>query len=346
MTENLSERLAEQLDHGAPPLGITADAMAAKGRKRVRARRFALGGGLTAGVAVIAAAALVLPAAFGGGGGSAPADVPADVPVNAAEAPAEEQPSHPLPPIDPDKFYDWTSTGDGASTAETEQLTDALWEYLAGKGLDLKQLVEPGDKFVTVTRENFPEFLRRINELMEDTPDGNGESSPVPNGHTQPAYEYGNLIVQYSKDKQYTDTLSVKVSPKDGYLPGPGQPERGVDTQYVPHLFAGCEDIEYGGQSVDAWKTDFTCSDATTSTGEQAAISEALVINPYGTGAYRSLTVVVYRADGSAVTLTDTMQLQDTHVAVADDYLEKKKFALDTDALIALAEALPNVIVK
>jgi len=345
MTENLTERLTEQLDHGAPPLGITADAMAAKGRKRLRARRFALGGGLTAGVAAIAAAVLVLPAAFGGGGGSGPADVPG----NAASGTAEEQPSHPLPSLDPEKSYEWYGDEDeeNTSTAETEQLTDALWQYLAGKGLELLKQGDEYDEFDEVTRENFPEFARQIDELNEIVEEGGGYSS-VPLDHTQPVYAYDrDLILQFSDDGQYLDGLGIKVSPKDSYLPGPGQPERGAgDQQFTPHLYAGCEDLRYDGQGTDGWKTDFTCSDATTSTGEQVAISEVLVVNPGGTGAYRSLTVVVYRADGSALTMTDTMELRDTHIPVADDYLEKKDFALDAEDLIALAEALPSVIVK
>lgn len=345
MTENLGERLTEQLDAAAPPLAIDAEILAAVGRKRVRARRAALGGGLTAGLAAIVAAAVVLPAAFGGGGGSVPADVPSNAADGTTEEPAEEQPSHPLPSIDPDKFYVWYPQDAGTSTAESELLTEALWQYLAGRNLDLRRSGEPGDEYVPVTRENFPEFARQINELNEMVQEGDGFRA-VPLGHTQPVYQYDpSLILQYSEE--YSEWLGIKVSPKDGYLSGPGQPERGSgDQQYVPHLYAGCEDLRYDAQGTGGWKTDFTCTETTTSSGEQVAISEVLGINPSGTGFSRSVTVVVYRADGSALTLADTMSLHDTHIPVADDYLEKKKFALDADALIALAEALPNVIVK
>ena len=339
MTHDLGRRLAEQLDDAAPPLGIDAEILAAVGRKRMRAKRFTVGG-LTAGVAALAAAAVVLPAAFGSGGGPGPAADPSD-----AASAFDEQPSFPLPETDPDTLYYWTAAGPVTATAETERLEEALWEFLQGEGLELKTDGEDGDRFVPVTRENFPGF-GRVEQRLAMRGD---HWEPI--DYVQPVYVLGtDLFLQYDPDGRYSDQLGVTFTPKGGYLPGPGGGEafEGYPAEgFAPHLYAGCEDFRFDAQTStgNAWKADFTCTQTTTGGGEAVDVAELVMNNPTGVS-YRVLTVTVYRADGNAVTLTDRMMhhLVDDAPNLAD--LATTGYALDADALIALAEALPDVIVK
>ncbi|GIG67267.1 hypothetical protein Pen01_35620 [Phytomonospora endophytica] len=140
------------------------------------------------------------------------------------------------------------------------------------------------------------------------------------------------------------------MAPKDGFLPGPDDRDgiEGLpDDAYAPHFYASCHDIRFDAQTSTgkAWNADYTCSETTTSRGERVEVTDLVMNNPANVS-YRTLTVTVYRADGNAVSVTNKMMnhFVDGAPHLAD--LATVDYALDAEGLIALAEALPDVIVE
>ena len=345
MTEDLRSRLADGLRRAAPPTRITTDALVHKGRQRARVRRYALGGGVTAGVAVFAAAALMLQAALGGGTGHAAAD-PSGFPSGTATDGPLAQPEVTLPPIESENDYTWAGRNP-TTTEESTALDTALWDFLSGRGFDMYVMPDGIESTKPLDPATRPRVQRIDDQLARHVPYMGGWKGED-TGYQQPAYELkpnAELLLQLDPDKRYGEYFRLKVFPKGGYLDGPAQNTgRTPSMGFEPHLVGGCDDYTFDSQGATGKLADYECRYGTTSAGERYLLVDETTS---GSGALisRLKTLVLYRADGSAVRLQSSLDCWMENGRPAGFY-EGLEFRMDDAAMVALAEALPDVVVK
>lgn len=359
MTHDLASGLDAELDASSPPTAITPQALIHRGRRRRAVRT----GGLATGLAAVVAGAVFLTGAIGGGG-----TVPSGTATDAAalsgkDRPIPDQPAVTLPELEPGALYAWGKAGPPTDTAEGAQLSAALLAFLTSHDVPNMRLNPPdpanrepsGDadgltvdlsQKVPMTPENYPGMKRYDDALDKWTEYDPGALTATDIGYSQPVYAWGDGASLYVGDDDggtYEQSFDVKLTPKGGYVPGTAVHKGMLPTLgAAPYLTTGCEDYTFDGQ-FDGTKVRYDCKDLTTPSGEQALLVDETVGADHTSMRFR--TLVVYRADGTALTVTLGIVLR---AALGDrpaDYLDTKAFQFTGDDLVALAEALPYVTV-
>ena len=320
-TRELGRSLDAEFAASTPSSAITGDAIIHKGRKVRRHRRLALAGTGAAVVAAAVAVALAVPGVMSEGG------TDDSGPIGEAVV---EQPAFPLPELDPDKGYYWMPLVSGsAPTDETRTLDAAYREHMA-------TLI---DGLVTSDLKPMQRYERGIESQAVDDAEGNNELLP----YSAPLYYGGGAAVR-SEDGEHQDTVTVEVSAKGSFLPGPGQPFGANGGAPAPYLVPGCEDYSYNGHGIEENRlsVDFECSTSTGPDGEQV-LSVTHLLRAAG-GELRSVRqyVVVYRLDGTAIVVTDNLEAIGQEVAD----LRGVEPGLSEQDLLALALAMPDVVVR
>ena len=357
MTQDLGPALDAELDASSPATGITPQALIRTGRRRRAVRT----GGLATGLAAVVAGAVFLTGAIGGGG-TAPSGTAIDAAASTGkDRPIPDQPAVTLPQLEPGALYEWGKGGPPTDTAEGARLSAALLEFLTSHDVPNMRLDPPdtanrepsGDGLtvdlsqkVPMTPENYPGMKRFNDELAKWTEYEPGALSSTDVGYSQPVYAWGDgagLFIGDDDGGTYEQSFDVKLTPKGGYVPGAAVHKGMLPTMgAAPYLTTGCEDYTYNGQ-FDGTKVHYDCKDLTTPSGEQALLVDETVGADHTSMRFR--TLVVYRADGTALTATLGLVLR---AALGDrpaDYLDTKAFQFSGDDLVALAEALPYVTV-
>lgn len=346
MTQDLRSRLTRGLREAAPPTRITTDALIHKGRRRARVRRYALSGGVTAGVAVFAAATLMLQAGLGGGTPNAAGD-PSGSPSVDSTADPLAQPEVTLPPIDPQNDYTWAGRNP-TTTEESAALDTALWDFLNGRGFDMYVMPDGIESTRPLDPASRPRVQRVDDELGRLAPYMGGWTGEE-TGYQQPAYELkpnGELLLQLGPEKQYGEYFTFKVFPKGGYLDGPAQNQDRIPSMgFAPHLVGGCDDYTFDSQGTTGKLADYECHDGTTSAGERYLLVDETTSSS-GELITRLKTLVLYRADGSAVRLQSSLDCWMEWELRPAGFYQGLEFRMDDANMVALAEALPDVIVK
>lgn len=311
MTHELNRRLDEQLDAVAPPSGLNAEDLAARGRKRLTARRSALSGGLTLGIAAVLAGAVFLSGGIGAGGNAADGG-PSGDPSASASTPDGEVPRGKLPPLDPNGTYrwinDWGSSIETPATPMGEQLTDAYFEYLSTvPGADLRTTVH-GDPdnpshWGTVSRSD----LRGMALVDHVIVSGPGLGHPV---YSTPYYENWNVYevtINLNGDR-YGDWIQTEIYPKDSYLPGCGKVKGNMLPEAPAPYVVDCGDdysaYPHGQPEAEAaFEVKYTYTPSTTQNGEQViTVDRDATRTKEGVKESQNVrTVVLYRLDGTAL---------------------------------------------
>ncbi|GIG67261.1 hypothetical protein [Phytomonospora endophytica] len=309
MTRDLARALDEEFAACTPPTAITRELIIHRGRRVRRRRRLALGGGTFGLVAGVVAAALVLAPVAG---------VPIEPPVAIA------QPEFPLPELDPDEEYFWVpSVADGRVTPDTAKLDKAYLEHLAAFG---RPLVTAGANPIT-----------RYTYTL-----GHGDAEFLdPNAYSSPVYFGGDVGVT-ATDGEYMDSIHVRLSAKGSFLPGAGQPKGPNPNAPVPYLVPGCEDYTFDRHLGAPSEIDFECAERTGPNGERMIVVTRVKTAGGGEQWMKERFVVVYRLDGTALTVTDDLVRIDG--AQAD--LRDAGFGLSEEDLVALALAMPDLLVR
>lgn len=233
-----------QLDAAAPPmsLNLTADAMTAIGRRSLRRHRIARTALGAVATAVVTALAIVL---IGPGAHHAP---PPD---------STEQPTYPLPSLDPNRSYTWTmappqeQTSPTTSNDETRRLVEGMWRALSAPDAAYGVATGPSrDELTPATAVHRSERGHR-SEWSLILNESGAEFDYLA---TVPVYSSGGdgpqLYLTMPGDPNGTGpvaTVGVTVWPK-GSFPG-GRPAAGVKSQNVdgwqppaPYLEVNCSD--------------------------------------------------------------------------------------------------------
>ena len=317
--------------------------MGGTGNGKQVSRRTAIGAGLAVVVAGVAAVLLVSgPWARGS----------AHDPAASAQADQGGQREYPYPEVEEGKNYEWASGygpgEDGFGTERTKVLDAALLGTQPLADADLAYWPRGYDDTVEPEAATAGAKLlgRRLQSLypIEGRPGGPLTQLPSLPG-SRPAY-HGRLAVDTRPGDGFHDLLTVDVVPKGSYRKGAGDIGRigSVQGGSAPWLTDGCADYDGHpqlGLDGPAVHTAYTCETVTTSTGLEAfRVTRDRVYE--GGGVYeKSVTVVVYQENGNALVVT---------AALAPDArgagLNGGRPCLDGDAVLAVAEALPEVVVE
>lgn len=326
--------LYAELDELAPPLATDADAMTARGRRRVRTRRMRGYGGLAAFAAVTVGAAYVL------GGLVRPAE-----PV---------QPTYALPELDPAAYDYWTFTYDGSptETPETVRLTNGVWNAVH----TVPGLEYTSDEWLTgwdgKSREGMPPLWRAVNQLaLNGDPDHIVYSAPFYGTFAAPDRTY--LRRSGAAPLGGIDTpaveFDVRLLPKGGYLGANPSADAARPLSLLtwgPYTQPVCADAE----RPDGTSFTYECSETTGPDGRRVLRAVQLITEEYTSSVEQ--TVVVYQSNGDALTLHTTVRW-----ALGLDYesgavkplspqdVANAKAYLTIDELTSIALAIPEVIV-
>ena len=348
----------EALQDEPTPSALDMDALERVGRGKVRRRRLGMAG---SGVAVVTAAALILPGALTGWGETANDHAQGQAATGGQQS--QEQPEFPYPELDPDRKYLYANQDSTGTTAETEELTTAYWEYMSENvpGLTVYNINAPSNP--PVNPDHYPEIKRAVSDLWllpEDTkyPQEYHRSSDLQEktGYERPIYwlsasDYSNdLWFSGDGDEAYS-TMQISIHPKGSFETEPksypdGSPKKAVD----PHLLTGCEDqvITPGPKTI---ATDYDCSTMTGPDGEDVQVVEYSV----WTGAdqeylaEKTVAVAVTLDNGNAVRIEHS--LMGGSLIDGEDHVHGPSPIIDMDPrfdaeqLVDLAVNLPRVVV-
>lgn len=332
MTRDLRRSIDEAFATMTPPSAITRDVIIHKGRRLRRRRRFAFAGGATSVVAAVTALLLAFPV-----GGSTPP--PAGV----------TQPEFPLPTMDPDADYVWSPMTGLEPVTDATAATDDAWRAAfaaaaAETGADVYVNVDPsaptGAEWVPFSEAGYSPVVRRENRLFRVVGGSTWAPDLEETGYVAPYFWGGDLALSRDPGQQ-ADVLSVRVLANGSFLPGAGQPYSSPVDPPAPYAVAGCEDYTYhldAGSSPIA--VDYTCADLAGPAGERVLVVETALAKETGTF-HRELAVVLYRADGTAVVVQDSLTSFDIfRPATLPDAT-----ILDAARLLDIALAMPSVVV-
>lgn len=336
MTRDFGPSLDRELDTASPPTAITADVIIHKGRRQTASRKVYTGA--AALVALVLAAGMVFQIGRTATGG----DV-ADPNPSASTGPL--QPSFPLPEVDPEASWRWTTDGGpGTETETTKALTDAWWAALSGVDGGVPAVIdEDTAEPSAATKEQFDPVTRIVEALVEDVPGAGADESDgegVPQGYTRPVYRLDAAMLFDGLPRP--DSLNVDYFPKGSYVEG-AETAPGEDvTAEWRHLHAGCEDTG----NAAGWRFDYTCVDTAGPNGERVTEIALTVRHPAGDGwpPSRWSIALVYFADGNAVRVVDEapqgMAPEDTTPSIEDP-----QPGLTPHQLAEMVFAMPPVVI-
>ncbi|MEV0650416.1 hypothetical protein AB0I28_34680 [Phytomonospora sp. NPDC050363] len=314
MTKDIRELLDETARHDSLT-AFDADAAVKRGHGALGRRKFAIGGLTTGVVAVIAAAMVALPGVTAPTGGGAD---PASPGVNAADPSVDtEDTQRPegLPKLDPEKYYTWIDDGlwdqegniipfAAESTESTAKYDEAFFDLI-------------DEKFGGFTEGPTPtEFGRMETQVISGAEPYEGTSGEYEivahrliyrlnlafvNGQTDDG------LIAWGKDKGPFERVRVDVRVPDQFTTGVDGPADD-SVKGNPGFFdvIGCSDRTDAIQAGQTREIDVTCREKTTGIGERY-IEVTEVADPGGEYEMTETKLVLYRADGSAVVVTDTV---------------------------------------
>lgn len=336
MTEEMRRSLDELLPSALPPAPWELAELETRARRRTRNRWI---GAASAGLAVAAVVALVVPLAWSG--------------FHTATPPGKErfeQPEFTLPDLDDDEYYHWGDDESTEQTKATKEITKAFWAHMKETYDGLELYREDDLASAAPVGEVDPQPIVRVdNELWTD-PDAehNGSDETFDKDdyiepekiHEQPLYTlWPGAEGTYSEFRfagsDHGDDLTVKVHPKGGFVEGVPDDPRPQPGKYPPHpqyLVENCGKFSWNKSGPVDVEVD--CRERTVSTG-RVLIAERVDTSEHGSITQR--TVVLYREDGTAVVVEDVPFKPDAHEMSA---------SLDADALIAIAQAIPETVVQ
>lgn len=351
MNDEIKELLGKALPP-SPPTAMDGDTAVADGRRRLGRRRYAAGGGALAGVAAVAVTISLAMNTVGGNGGIPGVDVGASPSASASEDPGSGDPGEKLfRQLDPDgdgrmevdmpvvdlpympdgTVGGWNPGFTGVDTAEAATYSDAFWAYLDQTYPGYEDLtaetmpedinVAPGVR--SVVRDHTAQLIEQVSETESRTM-----------RYVMPIY-----ILEFSQGgfsspatvelpgAEHADGLGMEIYPVGGFTDG---------TDGIFDL-AACEDYETpanGGRTLDH---QLDCDESDGPNGELVRTVREDMTGSDG-GWSVTLTSILYREDGTAVVVTDTVE--DWEGA------EVRDPELGFDDLTALAAAMPDTVVK
>lgn len=316
MTEEIKQMFAEHEPAPGRTLGFDPDDLVAGGRRRRKRRAVGIAAGAVLTVAALTAGALALPQFV-----TDRSDAAADDKV--------EQPEYPFPDLKPpdDGFYYeiHPSREEGERSKAADEYGKAFTEWFASEQ-DLTFTDWPG------MRVDEDEVL-----LFEANTENNGTliGDPLPRYRIGPTGYDDEMPVDFEHrfgDRKVSDFLSLTVYPRGSFLDGSGDA--------VGHL-ANCEDTT-GEETI----LDVTCTESTGPDGEKIIASDTINKERKTGDIWQKFrTVVVYRADGTAVMTNDSIPGFDGEGAhsTLDPDLDPY---LSIDDLTDLALSMPDTVVK
>lgn len=303
--------LAKALPRQLPPKAWDSRDLEDRARKSIRRNRLGAAG---AALATLVAVAIAVPILIVGSDEDGP-------------GPA----THSLPALDPDAEYGWTYEPAEPSAA-TGLFDKSLRKYL-------KQHPELN---IDDADDLAPVMARQTRELWTAVPVGGeyeyGEDIPGSKlVYREPVYtltgdgdERG--IIFDGADTDMDERLDVTVHPKGGYEPGfadvSDDPSRLPRPQY---LAAGCQGYKHPEQADTGAYVEFNCTTLDSKQGNEIDAVERTEVLPDKTVTV-TWTVVVYRDDGTAVVVSDTVNAP-----------KRLKISLSPADLAGIAESLPDV---
>jgi len=318
-TDEINRVLDNEFERCTPELSIVPSAIVAGGRRRVRARRTGYAAG---GVAVLAAVALLVPAVFAGGTGPDTG--------GPAAGPRQQDPSEYPIALDPNVEYIWSpdesrfdeenEVNAYTETPATEELTAAWLDALADLG------IQPQGRW--------NEEVLRHNEVLTPDQDQSGAYGGWGGDESQVLAERP----AYSAQVDTSDgVLSMDIIPGGLFLRGAAAQPRNP-SYLLPdprYLVPGCDpwtfDLEFPRPA--EVEVAFECVDSDGPDGEQI-LSVRPFLTQDGNTTYPVAYLVVYRADGSAVLITEW------------EWNEQSAPVLTDEQMTEIALALPSVPVE
>lgn len=312
MTDFIRDRIDHQLDAVAPPSDLDSGDLARRGRRRVLRRRLGVGGVTAALLAAVVTGGLLL---VPGGGTTA---VP----------PAATQPSYPLPATVPGADYEW-QPGDGPqSNTATRELTKAFWDLIDALPNATPVAYDSNEQTVgaPLTEADFRPFSRRVDRLDVDQ---------KPSGYTRPVYGQFHFL-QFRAGQP--DTMSVSLYPAGSFDFGAASDPEAPTMPDWRHVEEGCGRQEFAFRGEPGWVQDVACSEDTGPGGERILRLQQATTSAVGRTTYVNV-LLVQIADGNLIRIADQGPVP---VSPTED---GPRPGLDTDGLLALALALPKVII-
>lgn len=331
MTDDLRTALDTELDATAPPSPINGPEIVASGRRSVRRHRLAR----IAVSTVAAAVAVVLGIVLIGPAGQRP--LPPDM---------NEQPSYPLPSLDPGRSYSWTPVGDQTYTEETRAFTLAFWSAFSGMDAGVETGI-PESRTRPATIDEYPRFSRHEWALVAD----DQAAAFDPPVHTAPHYgltdQQGGVVYLTDLRSGLRAELTVTVYPSGSYL------REAPNAAFVipatlelssPYIEPNCAE---SARALPPPDYTFTCTGDTGANGEHVARTVATITDTAQTGPGMVKRVVVYQPNGNAIVLQVTM----LDVAGGDGVFdaadrERAENAISVDALTAVGLRIPELPVR
>lgn len=308
--------LAKALPRDLPPTSWDSRDLEERARTQIRRRR--LGGGILAvallGVALVASLTLF--------------PRTTDVPAGGAK------PDFPLPKLDDDRQYGWYFQGQ-SRTKNTEKIGTAFWDHLREHHPDLDASTASGSaemEFIRTQRQLWT--AKEWRDVYEYGPEADGSEkvyeqpvytlAPAP-GKSGPTFDTGSA--------EDDERITVEVYPKGGFERGTA--DVSADPTLLPrpeYLVDGCEGYKAKDEANELRGYKYNCVHPKAVSGQDALVVERSV-NGYSNGDITvSVTVVLYRDDGTAVLASMSISAPK---AIAP--------TLTATELLRLAEAIPDV---
>lgn len=355
----MSRDIRELLDGAigdTPPARLDSDSATGLGRRALGRRRAYAGGGALAGVAAAALAVTLVMNTVGGGHGSLPGGN-AGLQPSASDGPevsgsyhdpaAEkydpdgdgilevDMPVVTLPQVDEaNPFgYGWNPGFVGKDTPEADAYGEAFWAYL--------ERTYPGhtDMTAELLKDRIGDATgvhAKVRDHTAELVKGVSANEAWPTGDVMPIYLLEFNQNGFSSDtmiqlpgEEHPDGLGLAIYPVGGFTTG------------VNGVFdlAQCEDYEHGANGDRTIRESYTCGETTGPNGELVRTIRQASTEVGGGGWAVKLSTILYRADGTAVVVTDGVEDWAGERPQADP-------VLDHQELLALAAAMPDTVVK
>lgn len=324
MTKDIKQLLDETAGRESLP-AFDADAALKRGHGALARRRLAVGGLATGVVAIVAAAMVALPGIMA----PAKSDDPADPGPNTNAASPEET----LPELDPSLYYTW--------------LDEVFWDDQGNAVENLPQQTEGSAKYTNAFYELLDEefggytgdqvAFGKLGLQLVATPEPFDQSGGYDIADEQSfyrlhlnftAHQTDSGLIQWGKGEGGFEVLYIDVRAPGDFtegVEGPGKASVKGDADVFDLL--GCDDRTdeiQAGQTVDV---EVTCTENATAKNER--FYEVTEVSQPGTAhAITTRKIVLYRVDGSAVTVSDTGD-------------SGEDVSLDFGQLVAMAQSLP-----
>ncbi|ADD44210.1 hypothetical protein [Stackebrandtia nassauensis] len=327
MNDAMLRLFAEHEKIDGPPLGVSSEQLAKRGRRRLMGRNLGFAGGLTAAVALAVVGALTLSSAF----------VVADAPPGTGK----EQPEYPLPdlPKPPDgQRYAWGYQDGDKSSPDADEYGKAFTEWFNDNGTDLEKW--PG---MAVNHRLLYRGSTELNnwKVVDDSIPYYGiatVSLTDPGG--DPEVEWDEIVTDRVRYGEAND-LGFKVYPRGSFESGAGDTfeHLATCTDGLTLEATSAETVVSRAASTQDLEPDHTCDESTGPGGERILRIHTEWKTDGGFMPRQDNRVIVIRADGTAVDV-------DTYVYRDDETDAGNKLGLSLDELTDLALAMPDATVK